>query len=71
MNDQDTLYHITKEALEPRLQEQFYNGMIAGYQAALEVIWKHISPMTSAKAIKEYIHTEMSKRQIKANENAD
>lgn len=53
--DNTELKNILKEAIEPTLREQFIIGMTKGFDTAIETIYKEISPMTSAKQIKEHI----------------
>ena len=53
--DNTELKNILKEAIEPTLKEQFIIGMTKGFDTAIEIIYKEISPMTSAKQIKEHI----------------
>lgn len=53
--DNTELKNILKEVIEPTLREQFIIGMTKGFDTAIETIYKEISPMTSAKQIKEHI----------------
>lgn len=48
-----------KDAIEPKLKEQFIIGMKAGYDAAMLHIYKTTKDMTSAKAIRGYIKSKV------------
>lgn len=53
--EEKNLKNMLKEAIEPKLREQFIIGMTKGFDVAIETISKEIAPMTSAKQIKEHI----------------
>lgn len=53
--EQADLKEQIKDAIEPKLKEQFIIGMKAGYDAAMLHIYKAAKDMTSAKAIRGYI----------------
>ena len=59
MSDKDTeLHDILKEHLEPKFQEFFNQGLMAGYDACIENINREIAPMTSAKTIKDLLRAK-------------
>ena len=53
--EQTELQEKIKSAIEPKLKEQFFIGMKAGYDAAMLNIYKATKDMTSSKAIRRYI----------------
>ena len=38
--DTEKLYEIVRESIEPKLKEQFYNGLLAGWSACAESLYK-------------------------------
>lgn len=51
MADEKDVKQIIKEAVEPRLQEQFMNGLIGGFKAGCAACYEEVKDMTSAKKI--------------------
>lgn len=58
MNKYDELQEILKSHLEPKFQEFFNHGLMAGYDACIETISREIAHMTSAKAIKDLLKSK-------------
>lgn len=51
MAEKKDVQQIVKEAIEPRLQEQFVNGLIGGFKAGCASCYAEVKNMTSAKKI--------------------
>ena len=51
MADEKNVKQIVKEAIEPKLQEQFVNGLIGGFKAGCASCYAEVKNMTSAKKI--------------------
>lgn len=51
MTDEKELEKVVKDAIEPRLQEQFYNGLIGGFKAGCAACYNEVKDMTSARKI--------------------
>lgn len=51
MTDEKELEKVVKDAIEPRLQEQFYNGLIGGFKAGCAACYNAVKDMTSARKI--------------------
>ena len=69
-----TMEDIIREAIEPKLTDAFYRGMIAGAHTGMKMAWGKIRNCTSAKEIKRILKTEADKadkalRGDKADEN--
>lgn len=58
MNKDDELQEILKSHLEPKFQEFFNQGLMAGYDTCIETISREIAHMTSAKAIKDLLKSK-------------
>lgn len=51
MIDEKELDNVVKDAIEPRLQDQFYNGLIGGFKAGCAACYNEVKDMTSARKI--------------------
>lgn len=71
--EQADLKEQIKDAIEPKLKEQFIIGMKAGYDAAMLHIYKSTKDMTSAKKIQRYIKFKVDEGAARnlANKEAD
>ena len=71
--EQADLKEGIKNAIEPKLKEQFIIGMKAGYDAAMLHIYKATKDMTSAKKIQLYIKQKVDEGAARhlANKEAD
>lgn len=49
--EQKDLEKVVKDAIEPRLQEQFYNGLVGGFKAGCAACYNEVKDMTSARKI--------------------
>lgn len=67
----EKLYEIVRESIEPKLKEQFYNGLLAGWSACAESLYKQAKDMTNAKDIKKMLKAEKDKRHIKTTEDSE
>lgn len=67
----EDLKNIVSQAIEPRLKEQFINGVMAGWTACAQSLYKQISSLTSAKEIKKIIKKEADKVHIRTMEDSD
>lgn len=72
--DSKTLEDIVREAIEPKMTDAFYRGMIVGAHAGMKMAWGRIRNCTSAKEIKRILKSEADKagkalRGEKTNEN--
>ena len=67
--EEDKLRDIIATAIEPKLKEQFTLGLMAGWSACAESLYKQASTMTSAKDIKSMLKKEASQRHIMASMN--
>lgn len=67
----EDLKNIVAQAIEPKLKEQFINGVNAGWTACAQSLYKQISSLTSAKEIKKVIKTEADKVHIRTMEDSD
>ena len=65
--EEDKLKEIIATAIEPKLKEQFTLGLMAGWSACAESLYKQASTMTSAKDIKSMLKEEANKRHIMAS----
>lgn len=62
MNEENkTLDDIIREAIEPKLADAFYRGMIVGAHTGMKMAWGKIRNCTSAKEIKRIIKAEADK----------
>ena len=52
------LEQIIADAIEPKLKESFNRGVMAGYDAAINVVYEHCKSMTSANKIKNYLKSK-------------
>ena len=52
------LEKIIADAIEPKLKESFNRRIIAGYNNAINVVYKHCKSMTSANKIKKYLKSK-------------
>lgn len=69
-----TLEDIVREAIEPKMTDAFYRGMIIGAHTGMKMAWGKIRNCTSAKQIKRILKAEADKadkylRGDKADEN--
>lgn len=71
MENENDIKKIVQKAIEPKLQEQFYNGMMAGWSACAESLYKQACKLNTAKEIKQMLKTEKEKRHIKTTEDSD
>ena len=71
MENENDIKKIVQKAIEPKLQEQFYNGMMAGWSACAESLYKQAYQLNTAKEIKKMLKTEKEKRHIKTTEDSD
>lgn len=75
MNEENkTLEDIVREAIEPKMKDSFYRGMIIGAHAGMKMAWGKVRNCTSAKEIKRILKAEADKadkalRGDKADEN--
>lgn len=75
MNEEKkSLEDIVREAIEPKMTDAFYRGMIVGAHTGMKMAWGKIRNCTSAKEIKRIIKSEADKadkalRGDKADEN--
>ena len=63
MEDKE-LKEIVAKAIEPKLKEQFLNGMLAGWTACAESLYKQATSMSKAKDIKSMLKAEVDKRHL-------
>lgn len=61
MTDEKELKKMVKDAIEPRLQEQFYNGLIGGFKAGCAACYNEVKDMTSARKIIKTLKTKAEK----------
>ena len=52
------LEQIIADTIEPKLKESFNRGIMAGYDAAINVVYEHCKSMTSANKIKKYLKSK-------------
>ena len=52
------LERIIADAIEPKLKESFNRGIMAAYDAAINVVYEHCKSMTSANKIKKYLKSK-------------
>ena len=75
MNEENkTMEDIILEAIESKMTNAFYRGMIVGAHAGMKMAWGKIRNCTSAKEIKRILKAEADKadkalRGDKADEN--
>ena len=60
--DEKILHEMIKQAIEPKLKEQFNLGLIAGWDACVATIYKACKDLTSAQAIKEYLKSKTEEK---------
>lgn len=71
MKNENDIKKIVQKAIEPKLQEQFYNGLMAGWSACTESLYKQACQLNTAKEIKKMLKVEKEKRHIKTTEDSD
>lgn len=71
---EDIMEDIIREAIEPKMKDAFYRGMIVGAHTGMKMAWEKVRNYTSAKEIKRILKAEADKadkalRGDKADEN--
>lgn len=59
MFEEHSLEDVVAEAIKPKLQEQFNYGVIAGYNAAVAILYNKINSLTNVKDIKRLLRAEL------------
>ena len=65
--DEEKIKEIVEEAIKDKLKEQFNLGMIAGWDAAIRIIYQHCGTMTSANKIKKYLKSKLDESKNRVN----
>lgn len=63
------LHNLLKSHLEPKFRAFFNQGLMAGYDACLYELKKQITPMTSAKAIKDLLKSKCAEADNRSKKN--
>ena len=64
-NIQEDLKSIVKGAIEPKLQDQFNLGIVAGFKAGCAACYEEVKGMTSAKKIIKHLREKAQKEYSK------
>lgn len=51
MEKNTEFYNMVKDAIEPKLEQQFMNGLAGGFKAGCAACYEEVKHMTSAKQI--------------------
>lgn len=57
--DNKNLEEVVADAIRPQLKKQFDIGVLAGYNAAIGIIYRHCKDMKTAKEIKNYLSKQL------------
>lgn len=66
--DKDTeFYNMVKDAIEPKLKQQFMNGLVGGFKAGCAACYEEVKHMTSAKQIIQTLKEKAEKEYNEVN----
>lgn len=68
MSDNE-LQDVLRKELEPKFQSYFIQGLMTGWDACIYEIYKLISGLTSAKAIKDVIKSKVAEANSRGKKN--
>ena len=63
----EQLEQIIADAIEPKLKESFNRGIMAGYDAAINIVYEQCKCMTSANKIKKYLKSKLDESKNRVN----